>query len=78
MRKPGGMSADTLMQEIRTLPVAEKAALFDALLREEREALLERLEDERGVQEALAVLNDPNTEWVPWEQVKAELQELRD
>ena len=67
------MSAATLMQEIRSLPETEKAALFDALLREEREALLDRLEEEQDVKEAEAILNDPETEWVPWEQVKRTL-----
>ena len=73
MSKLEPMSADTLMQEIRTLPETEKAALFDALLREEREALLDRLEEEQDLKDALAVLNDPETEWVPWEQVKRTL-----
>ena len=72
------MSAATLMEEIRTLPETEKVALFDALWREDREALLDRFEEEQDLQEARAVLNDPTTVWVPWEKVKAELHELRD
>jgi hypothetical protein len=67
------MSAATLMQQIRILPETEKEALLDALWREDREALLDRLEEEQDLQEARAVLNDPNTEWVPWDEVKRSL-----
>jgi hypothetical protein len=31
------------------------------------------LEEEQDLQEARAVLNDPNTEWVPWDEVKRSL-----
>jgi len=71
------MSVATLMQEIGALPETEKAEFFAVLFREERQALLERLEEEQDLREAEAVLNDPKTEWVPWEQVKAGLHELR-
>jgi len=67
------MSAATLMQQIRILPETEKEALFDALWREDREALLDRLEEEQDLQEARAVLNDPNTEWVPLDVVNRSL-----
>jgi hypothetical protein len=67
------MSAATLMQQIRILPEKEKEALYDALWREDREALLDRLEEEQDMKDADAVLNDPNTEWVPWEEVKRTL-----
>ena len=67
------MSAATLMQQIRSLPETEKEALLDALWREDREALLDRLEEEQDLQEARAVLNDPNAEWVPWDEVKRSL-----
>jgi hypothetical protein len=73
MSKLEGMSAATLMQQIRILPETEKKALFDALWREDREALLDRLEEEQDLQEARAILNDPNTEWVPWDEVKRSL-----
>jgi len=64
------MNAATLMQEIRTLPETEKAELMDVLIQEEREALLDRLEQDQDTKEAAAILNDPTTEWVPWDEVK--------
>jgi hypothetical protein len=65
------------MQEIRTLPETEKVALFEALRREDREALLDRLEVDQNLLEARSISNDPNKELAPWEQLKSELHELR-
>lgn len=67
------MSAATSMQQIRILPEKEKETLYDALWREDREALLDRLEGEQAVKDADAILKDPNTKWVPWEEVKRTL-----
>lgn len=38
-----------------------------------RHALEGWLTDWADIQDARRVLNDPDTEWVPWEQAKAEL-----
>jgi len=50
----------TLKERIRTL----KSAIWE----------LERLsEDQQDIDEAQHILNDPKTEWVPWDKVKEQL-----
>ena len=37
---------------------------------------LEELEDRFDIEEAERILADPNTKWLPWEQVEAELDDI--
>lgn len=69
------MTAVAILDEIHALPPDERRRLFEALLSELLEAA--RREEEEDVRDALTVLNDPDAEWVPWEQVKSELHALR-
>lgn len=73
------MTAVAVLNEIHALPPDERQRLFDALWSEDRETWeARRREEEEDVRDALAVVNDPAAEWVPWEQVKSELHALRD
>ena len=55
--------------ERRGKPVAAVVPIEDL-------AALEELEDRLDVAEAERILADPNTEWIPWEQAKAELDAI--
>lgn len=65
------MTVAAVLDEIHVLSPKERRQLFDAFLSELLEVA--RREDEEDVGDALAVLNDPHAEWVPWKQVKSEL-----
>lgn len=69
------MSVTQLANAVRHLPPSEHAAFLDALIAFDREALLRRLEDAEDVAVAREVLAT-ETEWKPWDKVKAELHEL--
>jgi putative addiction module component (TIGR02574 family) len=62
------------LQELKTLPIAERAelaqALWDSILEEEATLALpelHRIELERR-------LNEPNPQFIPWEEIKVRLK----
>ena len=55
--------------ERRGKPVAAVAPTEDL-------AALEELEDRLDIEEAERILADPDTKWIPWEQVEAELDDI--
>jgi len=58
---------ERIVIERRGKPVAAVIPIEDL-------AALEELEDRLDVEEAERILADPNTEWVPWEEVQAKLK----
>ncbi|MBM3498044.1 MAG: type II toxin-antitoxin system Phd/YefM family antitoxin [Armatimonadetes bacterium] len=59
-----------IVVERRGKPVAALVPLDDLTLLEK----IEELEDRLDAAEAERILSDPNTVWVPWEEVEAQLK----